>query len=164
MKLGICAAAAAAAALIAGQAAAQEKVVGAPNPDALFKDKNPKYNKNKQAAYHIEKELLECGEWDRAGEWLTKAYHQHNPNAQSGLDGVVFYFTKVLKVQPKPCPEKMTGQVVAVLADGDNVTVITPREVKDPKDPSKSYWTTWFDNWRFVDGKADEHWDPANKQ
>jgi predicted SnoaL-like aldol condensation-catalyzing enzyme len=23
------------------------------------------------------------------------------------------------------------------------------------------YSTTWFDTWRFVDGKADEHWDPA---
>jgi predicted SnoaL-like aldol condensation-catalyzing enzyme len=22
------------------------------------------------------------------------------------------------------------------------------------------YSTTWFDTWRFVDGKADEHWDP----
>jgi predicted SnoaL-like aldol condensation-catalyzing enzyme len=163
MKLGICAAAAAAAALIAGQAAAQEKVVGVPNPDALFHDKNPTYNKNKQAAYHIEKELLECGEWDRAGEWLTKAYHQHNPNAQSGLDGVVFYFTKVLKVQPKPCPEKMKSQIVAVVADGDKVVVVTPREQKDPKDPTKTYWTTWFDMWRFVDGKADEHWDPATK-
>ncbi len=27
--------------------------------------------------------------------------------------------------------------------------------------PTKSYTTTWFDTWRFVDGKADEHWDPA---
>jgi predicted SnoaL-like aldol condensation-catalyzing enzyme len=163
MKIGIIAAATAAAALLAGQAAAQEAVVGAPNPDALFHDKNPNLDRNKQAAYHIEKELLECSEWSRAGEWLTPAYHQHNPNAASGLDGVVYYFTKVLKAQPKPCPEKMTGAIVAVVADGDYVTVITPRHMKDPKDPSKTYDTTWFDMWRFVDGKADEHWDPANK-
>jgi predicted SnoaL-like aldol condensation-catalyzing enzyme len=25
----------------------------------------------------------------------------------------------------------------------------------------ETYYTTWFDTWRFVDGKADEHWDPA---
>ena len=43
------------------------------------------------------------------------------------------------------------------------VTVVIPRELKDPKDPSKTYTTTWFDMWRFVDGKADEHWDPATK-
>jgi len=25
------------------------------------------------------------------------------------------------------------------------------------------YTTTWFDMWRFKDGKADEHWDPATR-
>lgn len=25
--------------------------------------------------------------------------------------------------------------------------------------PLKTYTTTWFDQWRFVDGKAAEHWD-----
>jgi predicted SnoaL-like aldol condensation-catalyzing enzyme len=31
----------------------------------------------------------------------------------------------------------------------------------DPRNPGEKYYTTWFDTWRFVDGKADEHWDPA---
>jgi predicted SnoaL-like aldol condensation-catalyzing enzyme len=163
IKLAICMAAAAGLLLATG-ASAQEAVVGAADPDALFHDKDPTLNRNKQAAYHIQKELLECGEWSRAGEWLTKAYHQHNPNAASGLDGVVYYFTKVLKIEPKPCPEKMKSAIVAVVAEGDRVIVVTPRHLKDPKDPSKTYDTTWFDMWRFVDGKADEHWDPANKQ
>ena len=39
--------------------------------------------------------------------------------------------------------------------------VLIVREIKYADDPSKSYTTTWFDTWRFVDGKADEHWDPA---
>ncbi len=142
---------------------AQEAVVGVANPEALFKSPNPKLNRNKQAAYHIVKDLLEAGQWDKAGQWLTPAYHQHNPNAASGLPGVVYFFTKVLKVQPKPVPEKMATKIVAVLAEGDYVTVVYPREYKDAKDPTKSYSTTWFDMWRFVDGKADEHWDPAMK-
>ena len=33
--------------------------------------------------------------------------------------------------------------------------------MKYADDPSKSYTSTWFDTWRFVNGKADEHWDPA---
>ncbi|MBO0859973.1 MAG: hypothetical protein J2P21_16200, partial [Chloracidobacterium sp.] len=41
--------------------------------------------------------------------------------------------------------------------------VVTPRVVKDPKDPTKSY-TSWFDIWRFVDGKAYERWDGATKE
>src|SRR5207248_4269773 len=43
------------------------------------------------------------------------------------------------------------------------VVVAYEHEVKDAKDPSKSYTTTWFDMWRFKDGKADEHWDPATR-
>jgi len=31
----------------------------------------------------------------------------------------------------------------------------------NPNSPGKKYNTSWFDTWRFVDGKADEHWDPA---
>lgn len=164
MKTRLGLAVAAAASILAFSAAhAQEAVVGAPDAEALFHSPDPKLDRNKQAAYHIEKELLECNEWNRAGEWLTKAYHQHNPNAASGLDGVVFYFTQVRKAQPTPCPAKIQIPIVAVIAEGDYVTVMTPRNYKDPKDPSKTYSTTWFDTWRFVDGKADEHWDPATK-
>jgi len=60
---------------------AQEPVVGVKDPEAPFKSSDPKLNRNKQAALHIQRELLQCGQWDRAAEWLTPAYHQHNPNA-----------------------------------------------------------------------------------
>jgi predicted SnoaL-like aldol condensation-catalyzing enzyme len=76
---------------------------------------------------------------------------------------VIAFFTQVLKVQPKAIPEKLSAKVVAVVAEGDYVVVITPRTMKDPKDPTKTYTTSWFDMWRFVDGKADEHWDGATK-
>jgi predicted SnoaL-like aldol condensation-catalyzing enzyme len=140
---------------------AQEPVVGVKDPESLFKDPDPKLNRNKQAALHIQRELLQCGQWDRAGEWLTKAYHQHNPNAASGLDGVITFFTKVIKVQRIDKCDKLTTPVVAVMADDDYVTILTPRKYPDPRTPGKEYFTSWFDTWRFVDGKADEHWDPA---
>ncbi|MBB4955894.1 putative SnoaL-like aldol condensation-catalyzing enzyme [Agrobacterium vitis] len=142
---------------------AQEAVVGVQNPDALFTSKDPELNRNKQVTYKIIKELLEANQWDRADEYLTERYIQHNPNAASGRQGVVDYFTKVLKVKPTPVAEKMKTKIVSVVAEGDIVTVAYPREVKDPKDPSKTYTTTWFDSWRFQDGKADEHWDSALK-
>ena len=163
MKLAMSLAVLLAATLGASASMAQEAVVGAPDAEALFTSPDPVLNTNKQAAYHIEKELLEAGRWEMAGRWLTPAYHQHNPNAKSGLDGVVYFFTQVMKVQPKPIPEKLGIPVVAVVAEGDRVIVVTPRVVKDPKDPTKTYTTTWFDMWRFVDGKADEHWDGAIK-
>ena len=141
-------------------ASAQEAVVGVPDPEALFHSQDPKLERNKQAAFHIVRDLLEAGHWDQADRWLTARYIQHNPNAASGRDSVVRFFTQVLKAEPKPILVKMQTPIVAVLAEGDYVTVLYPRALKDPKEPSKSYTTTWFDTWRFVDGKADEHWDP----
>jgi predicted SnoaL-like aldol condensation-catalyzing enzyme len=144
-----------------GAVSAQEPVMGVDDPESLFVDDDPQLNRNKQATLHIMRELLQCHQWDRAGEWLTDQYIQHNPNAESGLDGVVYYFTQVRKQKPmQPCNE-LTREVVAVMADGDYVTVLVPQEVKDPRNPGKTYRTSWFDTWRFVDGKADEHWDPA---
>ena len=140
---------------------AQEPVVGAPDAEALFTSPNPALHRNKQAAYHIQRDLLEAGHWELADQWLTERYIQHNPNAKSGRAGVVAFFTQVLKVQPKPIPAKLSQKVVAVLAEGDYVVIITPRTMKDPKDATKTYTTSWFDMWRFVDGKADEHWDGA---
>jgi predicted SnoaL-like aldol condensation-catalyzing enzyme len=140
---------------------AQDAVTPAPNPEALFTSPDPKLNANKQVAYKIVKELLEAGHWDRAPLYITKRYIQHNPLAASGLDGVMTFFIDVAKVKPKPIPETMQTKVVSVVAEGDLVVVAYVREVKHPKDPSKTYTTTWFDMWRFQDGKADEHWDPA---
>ena len=144
----------------AGAGFAQEPVVGVADPESLFTDTNPKLNANKQAALHIMKDLLQCNHWDEVGKWLTARYVQHNPNVASGREGVVKFFGT--RPRTSTC-DKLTTKIVAVLADGDLVTVVIPREHKDPKDPSKTYTTAWFDMWRFVDGKADEHWDPAIK-
>ena len=72
-------------------------------------------------------------------------------------------FTEVRHVKPSPIPDKLGTPIVSVVAEGDYVIVTQPRTNKDSKDPTKTYTTTWFDMWRFVDGKADEHWDPATR-
>jgi predicted SnoaL-like aldol condensation-catalyzing enzyme len=162
--------AAAAAIAIPGAAQAQmralsDPVVGHPNPESLFTSPDPVLHRNKQAALRIQRELLKCNMWGRAGEWLTDAYIQHNPVAASGLAGVIEYFVNVARRQPlDPCPALSAqdpNAVVAVIAEGAYVTILTKRSVPYADDPSQSYTTTWFDTWRFVDGKADEHWDPA---
>jgi predicted SnoaL-like aldol condensation-catalyzing enzyme len=142
---------------------AQEPVVGVDDPESLFVDDDPVLHRNKQATLHIMRELLQCNQWDRAGEWLTDQYLQHNPNAASGLEGVVYFFTEVMGREPTATCDELTTAVVAVTAEDDLVTVMMPREYPDPRPDreGETYYTTWFDTWRFVDGKADEHWDPA---
>lgn len=169
-KTVLMAAAALAIPLAAVPAAAQmralsDPVVPHPDPESLFTSSDPVLHRNKQAALHIQRNLLKCNEWGRAGEWLTDAYIQHNPVAASGLDGVIHYFTQVARRQPlSPCPALSADDpngVVAVQAEGEYVTILTRRIVPYADDPTQTYTTTWFDTWRFVDGKADEHWDPA---
>lgn len=138
---------------------AQESVVAVADPEALFTSPDPKLNTNKQATLHIMRDLLEANHWDLADKYLTARYIQHNPNVASGRDSVVKYFSATRK--PSPIPDKMKTKIVAVVAEGDLVIVATPREYTNPKDPSKTYTTTWFDMWRFKDGEADEHWDGA---
>ena len=127
MKIQFTLAALFAAALVTAPLRAQEPVVGASDPDALFHSKDKKLDRNKQAAYHIEKDLLEANHWDEADKWLTPEYLQHNPNVKSGREGVVKFFGSITK--PTPVPEHLTKVKVAfVNAEGDYVTVATVRE------------------------------------
>jgi predicted SnoaL-like aldol condensation-catalyzing enzyme len=96
--------------------------------------------------------------WDEADKWLTERYIQHNPLVASGRAGVVKFFGS--RPASASC-DKLDAPVVAVLADGDLVTVVTVADRKDSK--GGHYTTTWFDMWRIVSGRADEHWDPMVK-
>lgn len=139
-----------------------DPVTAHPDPESLFESDDPALHRNKQAALRIMRELLQCNQWTRAGEWLTDAYIQHNPLAASGLAGVQDYFINVARRQPAPTCDELTSPVVAVQAEGDFVTVLAVRALPIPGDPEgDTYTTTWFDTWRFADGKADQHWDPA---
>jgi len=147
------------AALLAGAlASAQEPVRPAADVESLFKDNDKRLNAMKQVAYHIEKDLLQCNHWDEADKWLTDRYLQHNPLVASGRAGLVKFFSS--RLRSATC-DKLNAPVVAVLADGDLVTVVIVDDRKDSK--GQSYTTTWFDMWRIADGRADEHWDPMVK-
>ena len=152
-----------AAALLVGsvQLKAQEPVVGVADPEALFHSKNPTLEKNLQAAYHIQKNLLECREWDKADQWLTERYIQHNPGFSSGREVVMKAFGARGAGRPIPTdPKDWNTKIVAVTTQGNDVVCVASVSTRpDPRNPGQTYTTTHFDMWRFVDGKADEHWD-----
>ncbi len=138
-----------------------DPVIAAPDAEALFTSPDPVLHRNKQTAYQIFRVLDEAGHWDRAAEFKTDRYIQHNPFVASGRESVVKFFTEVFKVKPREIADKIKMKVVSVVAEGDLVVIASVRTLQDPEDASKTYTSTWFDMFRFVDGRADEHWDCA---
>ena len=140
-------------------AAAQAPVVASSDPESLFTDKDPQLHANKQVVMHVVRDLLEAGHWaDLGPKYIDENYIQHNPLVASGLAPVMKFFGNA---KPKPIPDSKSWQtqVVAVVAEGDLVVVAFKREMPNPREPGKTYTTTWFDMWRVRDGKAVEHWD-----
>jgi predicted SnoaL-like aldol condensation-catalyzing enzyme len=125
-----------------GQAA---PVVGVADPTSLFTDKDP----------------LAYGHWNEADKWLTERYIQHNPGFASGRDTVMKAFGARGAGRPIPTdPKDWSTKIVAVTTQGNDVVCVASVSTRpDPRNPGQTYTTTHFDMWRFVDGKADEHWD-----
>ena len=140
-----------------GQAA---PVVGVADPTSLFSDKDPVLHKNKQAAMHIVIDLLGYGHWSEADKWLTERYIQHNPGFASGRETVMKAFGTTAG-RPIPAdPKDWSTKIVAVTTQGNDIVCVASVSTRpDPRNPGQTYTTTHFDMWRFVDGKADEHWD-----
>jgi len=139
-------------------ALAQEPIVAAADPEALLTDLDPVLHANKQVVLHVLRELLQCNHWDEADKWLSERYLQHNPNVASGRANIVKYFGSL---QRTPTCDKLTMPIVTVLTSGNIVGIVFRVEYDDPRKPGSKYATIWYDQWRIVNGKADEHWDTA---
>ena len=158
IKIALVFAALGAAAALCSPVAAQEPVVAASDPEALFTDKDPTLNANKQAVLHILREILQCNHWDEADKYLTERYLQHNPNVTSGRANVIKYFGPPPRT---PTCGKLTMPVVTVLTSGNIVGIVFRAEYDDPRKPGAKYTSISYDQWRIVDGRADEHWDTS---
>jgi hypothetical protein len=96
----------AAALLVAGCAAnAQESApMPAPPPQvatdhaALLASPDPRLAANKRLVYDMYRIVLQAGLADRAAEFISEGYVQHNPNAGQGLGGVQDYIRKTAAV------------------------------------------------------------------
>jgi predicted SnoaL-like aldol condensation-catalyzing enzyme len=126
------------------------------NPDhetSLASD-NPQLAANKRLAYDMWRILLDAQQVEEATKYLAKDYIQHNPMANTGLDGFLTFFRQF--AQPKPVQEKMLN-FIDIIAEGDLVVLATVRQYNDAN--GNPYTTTWFDMWVVEDGLLTEHWD-----
>ncbi|UFH56153.1 ester cyclase [Spirosoma sp. KNUC1025] len=127
----------------------------------LLQSNNPQLAKNKKLVYDMWREFLEGGHMEVAEKYFTETYMQHNPNAATGRKALVEFFSKFMK--PQPISDTIKAPVVAILAEGNLVTISFAQTKPDPVDKTKKYSTTWFDMFRIENGKIAEHWDCAEK-
>jgi predicted SnoaL-like aldol condensation-catalyzing enzyme len=139
---------------------AAEPVVPAKDQAALLKSDDPQLAANKKLVYDMWRAFLVAHHMDAADQYLAPEYHQHNPNAVTGLEGVKAYF-KALNQAPTAIPDEIPG-LVSIVAERDLVVMSFVRNYKDKE--GNPYTTTWFDMFRIKDGKIVEHWDSALKQ
>jgi len=160
MKLKVIAAALAFFAVTTIARAAEPVVAATPEQQrAMLASSDPKLAANKKLVWDMWRTFLQGGDLDAADKYLAPEYHQHNPNAETGLEGVKAYF-RAQGRQATP-PKDSIDRLIAIVAEGDLVTLALVREEKD-KD-GNAYTTTWFDMFRVANGKIVEHWDTATK-
>jgi predicted SnoaL-like aldol condensation-catalyzing enzyme len=145
--------------LVAVAAHAAEPVVPAKDQQALLKSSDPQLAANKKLVYEMWRNFLTARHIEAADQYLAPEYHQHNPNAETGREGVKAYF-RALNLQPTAVPDTIPN-LVSIVAERDLVVLSFARELKD-KD-GKPYTTTSFDMFRVANGKIVEHWDIATK-
>jgi predicted SnoaL-like aldol condensation-catalyzing enzyme len=114
---------------------------------------------NKKLCYDFFRVVLRGGHLDQAEKYMAEDYIQHNPNAQTGIQGFKSYFVAA-GLKPQPIKDTLEN-LVAMQAEGTYVTLSFRREYDDPNKPGQKYTTTWFDMFRVENGKIAEHWDSA---
>ncbi len=140
-------------------ARAQVPPVASPDQLPMLKSADPVLARNKRLVFDFWRIVFEGGHMERAPDFMTESYIQHNPNVKSGRQAFIDTIGKVRR--PKPIAPLIKVPVVAITADRDIVTVATVRKVRDSKHPDHIYYMTWFDMFRIENGKIAEHWDSS---
>jgi len=128
------------------------------NPDytSALADADPQLAANKRLVYDMWRTLLDAQQVETAPQYLAPDYIQHNPLANTGLDGFMTFFRQI--AQPKPV-QPTVANFINIVAEGDQVVMATLVTYLDSK--GQPYTTTWFDMWTVKDGLLAEHWDNA---
>lgn len=130
---------------------------------ALIESHDPRLARNKRHVWDFWRIVYEGGHMDRAHEYMTEEYIQHNPNVPSGRQH--FIDTIGTARPPRPVKETSDFPIIDIIAEGDMVVVMWARKVRDRQRPEEIYDMTWFDVFRLdsESGLIAEHWDSSER-
>lgn len=131
-----------------------------PEQMAMLRSDDPVLAANKRLIFDLWRNLPDAGREELAPLYVDPIYIQHNPNAATGRDGMVEYFTNRPDAAINTWLER---PMVAMLAEGDLVLLVQKEARPDPNKPGEIYYLPWFDLFRIENGRAAEHWDTAHK-
>ena len=124
---------------------------------AALASEDPQLEANKRLVHEMWRTLLDAQQVEEAPRFLAEGYIQHNPLANTGLQGFLQFFRTI--AQPREVQPDIAN-FIQIIAEGDLVVLATVRSYT----AGAPYTTTWFDMFRVGDGKMQEHWDTATLQ
>lgn len=124
----------------------------------LLDSPDPRLARNKRVVFDLWRTVVDAGREERAARFVHRHFIEHNPDAGTGIDGFRKYFSARPDQQIQPW---IRSPVVAIVAEGDFVALVTKQEHPHPARAGRTYTTTWFDMFRIIDGRVAEHWDDA---
>jgi predicted SnoaL-like aldol condensation-catalyzing enzyme len=130
-----------------------------PDQEGSLESAEPQLEANKRLVHEMWRTLLDGQQVEEAPRFLAEGYVQHNPQANTGLQGFLTFFRQF--AQPQPVQPNVAN-FIQMIAEDDLVVLATVRSYADAN--GEPYTTTWFDMFRVSDEKLVEHWDTATLQ
>ncbi|MXO59966.1 hypothetical protein GRI89_10485 [Altererythrobacter salegens] len=122
-------------------------IVGTGQADLLASE-DPELAVRKRLAYVALRDLFVAGGEGQARDYLTKGYGEHDPNGFTGRE----------QFGQGSLQDVIGAPLVAVVAEGNLVVLVTGRVEQHPFDAMRTYTTTRFDMFRIESGRIAEHW------
>jgi predicted SnoaL-like aldol condensation-catalyzing enzyme len=142
-------------------AAAYSPVIVDPRPaEELARSADKKLEANKMVIVNTWRDVIEARHPELIEKYFASSFVQHAPTMAPGLEGIK---NMVSRGQVQPIAPKVKRQMTAMIAEGDFVAVVVPREYPDPKDATKKYTTAGLELYRIQNGRIVEHWDEHEK-
>jgi predicted SnoaL-like aldol condensation-catalyzing enzyme len=113
---------------------------------------------NKRLVFDMWREVVDAGRQKAAGRYFDAGFVDYSATPGAGIDG---FNARFVGRPANAVDSAIRAPVVAVVAEGDLVVLVTMREHPHPTRAGRTYTTTWFDMFRIANGGVAAHWDAA---